>query len=350
MFKKRAIALAGATLLALLAVTPLLAASQTRPSAQDIPTPQADPATDTTRATVDLRAGFILDPYLLPMIGAGDVAAGDVLEGCNGFVNAVPNAVFNWSGEAERLAFFGYSDSDPVLVVQLPDGSFVCNDDAGLNTVDPLVVVEDPAEGAYKVHFGTARAGQPALGYLGLTAIDMDDAMLADLDLRPMLTRRERPQPQPLPRLDPSTLLVSRPGIFGAATLEAGFDPIKKFAAGGGDIPAFSFEEGQLVCAGFLSLIPSFTFNWTGDEGSVRVFFEGREDSALAVITPDNQVLCNMNAADGNLNPALDVATSLVGRYKVYIASMAPDDVVAGRLTVTSDSEAAPATLAPAAQ
>lgn len=350
MFKKRVLVLAGVALLALLAATPLLAATQARPAAQDVPTPQGDPAADTTRATVDLRGGFILDPYVLPVIGAGDVAASDVLEGCNGFVNAEPNVVVNWTGEAERLAFFGYSDSDPVLMVQLPDGSFVCNDDAGLNTVDPLVVIEDPAEGAYQIHFGTARAGQPALGFLGVTSIDIDDAMLADLDLRPMLTRRERPQPQPLPRLDPSVLLVSRPGIFGAAALQSGFEPVSTFAAGGGDIPAFSFEDGQLVCAGFLSLIPSYTFSWTGDEATVRVFFEGRADSALAVITPDNQVLCNMNAAEDNLNPALDVPASQVGRYKVYIASMAPDDVVVGRLTVTSDSEAAPAVLAPAAQ
>jgi hypothetical protein len=350
MFKKRAIVLLGTALLAILAATPLLAATQARPAAQDVPTPQGDPAADTTRATVDMRAGFILDPYLLPVIGAGDVAASEALEGCNGFVGANPNVVVNWTGDAERLAFFGYSDSDPVLVVQLPDGSFVCNDDAGLNTVDPLVVIENPAEGAYQIHFGTAHAGQPALGFLGVTSIDMDDAMLADLDLRPMLTRRERPQPQPLPRLDPSTLLVSRPGIFGAVALQPGFEPISKFAAGGGDIPAFSFEDGQLTCAGFLSLIPSYTFSWTDDEATVRVFFEGREDSALAVITPDNQVLCNMDAAKGNLNPALDVPTSLVGRYKVYIASMTPDDVVVGRLTVTSDSEATPAILAPAAQ
>ena len=350
MFKERAVLLAGVALLAALAATPLLAATQARPAAQDVATAPGDPASDTTRATVNLTAGFILDPYLLPVIGAGDVAAGDLLEGCNGFVGAAPNVVVNWSGEAERLSFFGYSDSDPVLVVQLPDGSFVCNDDAGLNTVDPLLVVEDPAEGAYQIHFGTARAGQPALGFLGVTAIDMDDAMLADLDLRPMLTRRARPQPQPLPRLDPATLLVSRPGIFGASALQSGFEPISTFAAGGGDIPAFSFEEGELVCAGFLSLIPSYTFSWTGDEAMLRVFFESREDSALAVITPDNQVLCSMNAAEDNLNPALDVPTSLVGRYKVYIASMAPDDVVIGRLTVTSDSKAAPAILAPAAQ
>lgn len=350
MFKKRALMLAGVALLALLAATPLLAATQGQPAAQEADTPLADPAADVTRAMIDLRAGFILDPFILPVIGAGDLAAGDVLEGCNGFVNAEPNVMVNWAGEAERLAFFGYSDSDPVLVVQLPDGSFVCNDDAGLNTTDPLLVIDNPAEGAYNIHVGTAQEGEPALGFLGITGMDMDDLALADLDLRPMLTRRARPQAQPLPRLDPATLLVSRPGIFGAAALQPGFEPISKFAAGGGDISAFSFENGQLACAGYISLIPSYTFSWTGDAEAVRIFFEAREDSALAVITPDNQLLCNLNATEDTLNPLVDIDAPVVGRYKVYIASMTPDNVVIGRLTVTGDTDAAPAVLAPAAQ
>lgn len=349
MLQRRVLVTAGAMLLVLLIAAPLLAAQAT-PPAQPADTPAGDPAADTTHATVDLRAGFILDPYLVPVIGAGQTAATDMLKDCHGFVADEPNVVVNWSGEAEQLSFFGYSDSDPVLLVQLPDGTFVCNDDAGLNAVDPLVTIQNPDEGAYKVHVGTARDGEPALGFLGITATPMDDATLADLDLRPMLTRRARPTAQPLPRLDPAALLTSRPGIFGTVDLAAGFEPVARFAAGGGSIPAFSFEDGQLACAGFVSPVPSLAFTWRGDAEALRLFFEGRADSALAVVTPDQQVLCNMNAAEDNLNPALDIAAPVAGRYKVYIASMAPDDVVMGRLTLTNDSEAAPAVLAPAAR
>ena len=73
-----------------------------------------------------------------------------------------------------------------------------------------------------------------------------------------------------------------------------------------------------------------------------------RAGDRLAVVTPDQDVLCNMNAAGGNLNPVLDIPAPIEGAYKVYVAAMQPNTVVAGRLTITGDTKAAPATLAPA--
>ena len=371
MFEKRVRLIASIALLAVLAVamvliqgrstteaagsplaaptaTPTPAAQKTASAAQAGGTASADPATDTTFASVDLRAGFILDPYLLPVVGGGDAAASDVQKGCNGFVSTTPDVVVNWSGEAAQLSFFVYSDADPVLVIQQPDGSFVCNDDAGLRTIDPLVVIKNPAEGAYKIHVGTAVEGEPVLGFLATTALTLDDAKLAELDLRPMLTRRERPKPQPLPQLDPSTLLTAQTPIFGSVDLQTGFNPVQTFAAGGGDIAAFTVKDKQLVCAGFVSLVPSYSFTWTGKGEALRLLFDARKDSSLAVVTPDQDVLCNMNAAGGNLNPVLDIPAPIEGAYKVYVAAMQPNTVVAGRLTITGDTKAAPAKLAPA--
>lgn len=327
-----------------------VAAAQPRQASSPPVQQSGDPAGDTTRATVDLSAGFIMDPYLLPVIGAGDTAADQLLEGCNGFVRSEPNVVVNWSGETEQLNFFVYSDSDPALVVELPDGTFLCNDDAGLRTVDPLVTIEDPAEGAYRIHVGSAASDQPALGFLGITAAALDGSRLADLDLSPMLTRRQRPRPQPLPRIDRSTLLTSRPAIFGAADLEAGFEPVNRFAAGGGNVAAFQVVDGELACAGFISPVPSYRFNWSGDPEAIRLFFEGHKDSALVVLAPDGQVYCNIDAASDNLNPALDIAEPAAGQYDVFIAGNEPSSVVLGRLTITGDTTAAPAVLQPAAQ
>ena len=351
MIKKRIPWIAVIASVTLLAVAAVLAPGHAPSTAAAAPALQAgDPTGDTTRATIDLSAGFIMDPYLLPVIGAGDTAAADLVDGCNGFVDSDPDVVVNWSGETAQLSFFVYSDSDPVLAVQLPDGSFLCNDDAGLRTVDPLVVIENPAEGAYQIHVGTARQGEPALGFLAATANPMDDATLVGLDLRPMLTRRERPTTQPLPRINLSSLLTGRTAIFGTSDLEAGFETVRTFAAGGGGIAAFQVEDGQLACAGFVSPVPSYSFTWTGDGEALRVFFEALKDSSLAVVTPDGQVLCNRDARADNLNPSLDIATPVAGQYAIYVASMEADSVVAGRLTITNSFLAAPAALAPAAQ
>jgi hypothetical protein len=80
------------------------------------------------------------------------------------------------------------------------------------------------------------------------------------------------------------------------------------------------------------------------------VYFESAKDSGLVVITPDGKAVCGLNAAPGNLNPAVDITPLVPGGYRVYVASMQPNTVVPGKLTITSDVKAAPATLAPASQ
>jgi hypothetical protein len=310
----------------------------------------ADPADDLTSATVDLHAGYIMDPYLLPVVGKTEQAASEVAAGCNGFIAAAPGVVVNWSGKTDQLSFFVYSDGDPVLAVQKPDGSFICNDDAGARTVEPLVTIRDPVAGPYKVHVGAARGDEPALGFLAITQGDLDDAKLADLDLSTMLRRRERPVLEAIQQLEPTQLLKDRPAIFGSSEFQAGFEPMQHFAAGGGDIASLRMEDQRLVCAGNISAVPSYRFTWAGDPQNLRVYFEALKDTALVVITPDQKVLCGMNATAANLNPVVDIESPAPGNYEVYIATMEPGTVAGGQLTITGDLLAAPASLAPTSQ
>jgi hypothetical protein len=52
-----------------------------------------------------------------------------------------------------------------------------------------------------------------------------------------------------------------------------------------------------------------------------------------------------MNAAPDNLNPVVDVPAPAAGQYRVYVASMTPNTVAPGRLTITSDLKANPKAL-----
>jgi hypothetical protein len=330
-------------------VTPA-ATGQFTPTIAISTTVSADPANDLTSATIDLHAGYIMDPYLLPVVGKSEIAASQMVTSCNGFVGTSPSVIVNWSGKIDQVNLFVYSDDDAVLAVQQPDGSTVCNDDAGAATVDPLVTIKNPAPGAYKVHVGTAKKDQPALGFLAVTQMSLDDAKLAALDMAPMLRRRERPQHQALPQLDPKTLLLSRAAIFGSTELQPGFKPIQAFVAGGGEIPAFNIEDKKLTCAGFVSAVPSYGFTWTGKAQGIRLILDALKDSTLAVVTPDQKVLCGMNADANNLNPVVDIPAAAAGDYKVFVAAMQPNTVVGGRLTITGDLKAAPAVLAPVGQ
>lgn len=311
----------------------------------------ANPADDLTTATLDLHAGYIMDPYLLPVVGKTEMTASSVVSGCNGFVGTMPSVTVNWDGKTDQLNVFVYSDNDGVLAIQKPDGSFVCNDDAGPSTVDPLVTLKAPVPGAYRIHVGAAKQDQPTLGFLAITQASLDDARLAELDLGVMLRRRARPQVQPLLQLDAKKLLTGRPAIFGSSELQADFKPVQAFAAGGGEIAAIRLEDQKMVCAGYLTAVPSYSFTWTGKPQALRLFFEGLKDSSLAVVTPDQKVVCGMDSATGNLNPAVDITSPAAGKYQIYIASMAPNTVVGGRLTITGDVKATPAVLpSPAGQ
>lgn len=322
-------------------------------SAQDAvapadPAPLVGPEDDTSSAVVNLSAGYVLDPYLLPVIGHTKTPAADLKAGCTGFVGPQPGVTLNWTGATDQLSIFVYTDDDAVLVIEKPDGTVVCNDDAGLNTIAPLIQIANPADGAYKIYVGAAQQKTPALGFLGVTQTKLDDAQLATLDLTPLLHKRAKPQVAPHLGFDLGKLWIDRQGVFGRADFQAGFAPVTTFAAGGGDTAAFQIVDKKLLCAGFLSPLPSYSFTWTGKSEPLRLFFASAKDSALALVTPEKQVICNMDSAADNLNPAIDLPAPTAGDYKVYIASMKPDDVVWGQLTITNDTTATPTPLAPA--
>ncbi len=120
--------------------------------------------------TLDLQAGFVLDPFLVSVNGGGEVDASTLDENCVGFINDAPVMKANWEGEAEFIDIFFYSDTDPTLVVQLPDGSYVCADDANENLLDPELTIEKPADGEYKIWVGSFEEGQLLPGLLVITA------------------------------------------------------------------------------------------------------------------------------------------------------------------------------------
>jgi hypothetical protein len=308
--------------------------------AQDGPADEpVQPADDKTSAILALQAGFIMDPYLLPVVGAGNRAANSVESQCAGYIDEEPDVTVNWSGTSDQLSFFVYGDQDAVLLVELPDGSVLCNDDAGLETVQPLVEIPDPAAGAYRVYAGSAEQDLPALGALGITQAKLDAATLAQLDLTPMLRRRiHRSPPVTMdPERLPNAPLAARRG----AVLAPGFETLTVLAAGGGDIAAVQREDSELTCMGFVNPIASYHFAWQGDGEDLRLFFESNSESSLIVVTPDKRLLCAMGSSDSP-SPIVDIAGAEAGDYRVYVASMQPDGLVAGKLTITEDTSIEP--------
>jgi serine protease Do/protease YdgD len=117
-----------------------------------------------------LEGVFDPDPYILNVPRAGGPVDAAVLgEGCVGLIPEAPHYALTYTGQQSfRIYFLGTLDS--TLVVQLPDGTYVCNDDAvGL---DPAVVILDSEAGVYNIWVGTYEPDQDTWGYLMVTEIE----------------------------------------------------------------------------------------------------------------------------------------------------------------------------------
>ena len=140
--------------------------------------------------TMDLAAGFPLDPTFVSLNGGGEVDARLLGKECAGYINRQPVAKVHWSGEADMVRAFFYSDGDPTLVILTPDGKLLCNDNANEQLLDPFVEITKPVAGEYRIWVGSAAKNQLIPGVLVLTTkpgVDLGTFELGKLIKRPSI-------------------------------------------------------------------------------------------------------------------------------------------------------------------
>lgn len=132
-----------------LAASTMLAAGAA--SAQDI---SAEP----TYGTQNLSAGFLPDPVEISLAAGGSVEASVEGQGsCAGFHADAPDVDLNYEAGGMPLYIYVEADADTTLLVNQPDGSWICNDDTiGLN---PVIAIPAPQSGLYNIYVGTYDSG-----------------------------------------------------------------------------------------------------------------------------------------------------------------------------------------------
>jgi len=259
-----------------------------------------------------LSAGFNPDPHTIDLVSGGEVAASYLGAGCTGFAAVAPDYRLNWSGNSPELrVFFAAQDGgDTTLLVNLPDGSWVCNDDAR-DSVNPLVAISDPPEGQYDIWVGSYNAGAYVTGTLNITERNLEPASLATQGLNFAL--------------DP---------LYGSIELTAGFspDPNTTRLAAGGPVDV-SYLGGN--CVGHAAAAPDLRLQWTGTSAELRVFFEADQgqDAALVINMPDGSWLCNDDSS--GLNPMLVMGKPTPGQYDIWVAAFAAGEFIDGQLSIT---------------
>lgn len=320
--------------------------------------------------TMNLRAGFPLDPFIVSLNGGGEVDASTLDAECVGFISEAPTFAVNWEGTAEFFDIFYYSDFDPTLVLQLPDGSFLCNDDASDNILDPELIIESPAEGQYTLWVGSYDEGQIIPGLLVITANrsvsvnDFDPGALVKRtaiaeDIRPAnvvgadavqaaLSGEENSEGR-----DAAAVAASRAAgqeIVPDVEIASGDTPITATLVAEGETPVFTIlheDDNGTVCGGLVSgAAAEFIFSYSGDTEDLRIFFEGSADSSLVVVG-EEIVLCSDDSEDGeNGNPVIDIYNPS-GLYGVWVGRFDHTEPVTGTLTILETTDVAPVRITP---
>ncbi len=141
-------------------------ATGTVPVPVPVMNPSPRPATPSTGGALDpngsprfgvvqLAAGFMPDPHRVRVMGGGSDPNPRTEPGCAGHLQAGPPTLrLEYQAGSFALTIGAESDDDFNLVIRLPDGRFVCDDDGG-EDLNPRITVDRPITGSYAIWIGT---------------------------------------------------------------------------------------------------------------------------------------------------------------------------------------------------
>ncbi|MGE0829833.1 MAG: peptidase S1 [Hyphomonadaceae bacterium] len=111
--------------------------------------------------SVNLVSGFQPDPYLVNINAGGSISAGQAISGCAGFIANAPDFRLNFTAGQRGLPLIlsVAANADTTLVVNLPNGQWICDDDGGNIGMNPSIVLSAPMGGQYDIWVGTYAAG-----------------------------------------------------------------------------------------------------------------------------------------------------------------------------------------------
>lgn len=248
--------------------------------------------------TLNLSAGFSGDPRTVEVTAGGEVAADrGTSPMCRGHVTEAPDLWVNYGGsDTFDLYLSMEADSDTTLLVQTPDGQWLCDDDTA-GDLNPGLRIETPAAGRYAVWAGRFSPGPqvPATVYVS------ELGFLGGID-------------------EPAELDFSLPSNYGSVALAAGFTPdphnVELMAGGGVDV---NEAVGQ-NCRGYATTAPDFDVTYTPGDFDLYISATSQGDATLIVNAPDGSWWCDDDSA-GSLNPGIRFDQPMEGRYDIWVGT-----------------------------
>ncbi len=256
-----------------------------------------NPAGEPRYGAYSFAPGFSPAPFTLDVLSGGDVAvkALALADNCLGYAASDPDVVFELAAGFERITLLVASAEDTMLIANLPNGSWSCNDDT--NGLNPALVYHNVIPGRYQI-------------WIGSYAPDTyDEAQFYISEAEPETLPTTATGPDP-----------AREATYGEAALAPLFQP-SPFAVqilGGGRSQAADFIADP-QCRGFVAEAPDYSIILS--EAFAKIYF--------AVYSPADMTLI-INGADGNwhcndkdhgANPLIAFNYAAPGLYNIWIGS-----------------------------
>jgi len=275
--------------------------------------------------TLNLQAGFEPDPRTVQVQAGGPNQAQGLARDCAGFIDfRQPDVNVEYRSGQYPLFLSVQSNADTTLVVNLPDGSWLCNDDFEQGGTNPGLLIQRPQSGLYNIWVGTFDQGP------------LQPSTLRVSEIPPRQGQGQAPQPPggrpPQQGQAGQPNLQGRPA-FGALNLAAGFapDPRTVEVRAGGPNQAQGLGRD---CAGFIDFRqPDVNITYRAGQFPLIIAARSSADVTLVVNLPDGSWLCN-DDADGT-NPMLTMNQPQSGLYNIWVGTFEPGTLQQSTLTIT---------------
>lgn len=141
--------------LALFALAAFVILGSTTSNAQDY---TLDPA----YGSIELTSGFEEDPHMVTVLAGGSVEVSPMTDGISqchagGYVSEAPDYDLLYTASDDfplSIGAISEGDTDTMILINLPDGTWVCDDDS-FGDLDPILTFSSPQSGLYSIWVGT---------------------------------------------------------------------------------------------------------------------------------------------------------------------------------------------------
>ena len=244
-----------------------------------------------------LAPGFEPSPFTIDVVSGGDVAVRPLALGdnCLGYAAADPDFVVELAAAFERLTFLIASAEDTTLIVNLPNGSWSCNDDT--NGLNPALVYYNAPPGSYQVWIGS------------YAAETFDDAVLYLAETGPESLPTTATGPDP-----------ARDPLYGEISLARGFQPSPYTlqVLGGGRSDAAE-HLADPACRGYVSEAPDYSVYLSED--LANLWFSLYSPAAMTLLINGADGRWHCSAGDSSGDHAISFGYALSGLYDVWVGS-----------------------------